>query len=207
MTSPLAVDTSVAVPLLTATHEAHAVVLEWASGRPLDLCGHALAETYSVLTRLPGSSRVSPDDAVRLIDSNFEMRLPLPEAVATQAHHVFARVGIEGGAIYDGLVALAALGPGQRSRPGMRAPGAPTRDSASPSSWSDLTRAMLDAFEGSDDLGSAPARLDLDVLLAREYPQLLAGLTHPPTPLIGTARVGRRRRERCGRVGAIRERG
>ncbi len=108
----VAVDTSVAVPLLTASHEAHAAVLEWAAGRSLALSGHAVVETYSVLTRLPGSSRVDASDAVRLIDSNFGARLMLTEAQSANAHHEFARLGIEGGAVYDGLVALAALSHG-----------------------------------------------------------------------------------------------
>jgi predicted nucleic acid-binding protein len=104
----VAVDTSVAVPLLTASHEAHARVLAWAAGRPLALSGHALVETYSVLTRLPGSARVDAHDAARLIDDNFE-RLVISEAQAAEAHHDFARLGIAGGAVYDALVALAAL--------------------------------------------------------------------------------------------------
>jgi hypothetical protein len=29
-------------------------VVRWWNGRDLALCGHAVAETYSVLTRLPG---------------------------------------------------------------------------------------------------------------------------------------------------------
>ena len=57
-----AVDTSVAVPLLVASHQAHGAVHSWARGRELSLSGHALAETYAVLTRLPGDARVSPAD-------------------------------------------------------------------------------------------------------------------------------------------------
>ncbi len=73
----------------------------------LGLSGHALAETYSVLTRLPGDARVDPADAVLLIDENFEF-LPLGARAARAAHREFARRGIAGGATYDGLVALAA---------------------------------------------------------------------------------------------------
>lgn len=101
-------DTSVAVPLLIASHPAHALVASWAVGRVLGLSGHALAETYSVLTRLPGDARVSPADAVRLIDENFPHRLmPTPD-LARDAHRELARCGVAGGATYDGLVALAA---------------------------------------------------------------------------------------------------
>lgn len=102
-----AVDTSVAVPLLVTSHRQHATVANWAQGRTLGLSGHALAETYSVLTRLPGDARVDPADAVVLIDENFES-LPLGARAARSAHREFARRGIAGGATYDGLVALAA---------------------------------------------------------------------------------------------------
>lgn len=106
--SRCAVDTSVAVPLLVASHEAHATVRFWAAQRSLVLCGHALAETYSVLTRLPGDARVSPADAVVLIDENFTESTPLPLDAASAAHRDLARLGVSGGATYDGLVALAA---------------------------------------------------------------------------------------------------
>ena len=67
----LGVDTSVAVPLLIQTHTAHAEVVRWWGGREIALSGHALAETYSVLTRLPGDLRLAPADAARLITERF----------------------------------------------------------------------------------------------------------------------------------------
>lgn len=103
-----AVDTSVAVPLLVTSHRQHVMVGQWAKGRILGLSGHALAETYSVLTRLPGDARVDPADAVALIDENFPESLPLGARAARVAHREFARRGIAGGATYDGLVGLAA---------------------------------------------------------------------------------------------------
>ena len=84
------------------------MVAKWAKGRTLGLSGHALAETYSVLTRLPGDARVKPADAAALIDENFAESLPLGARAARVAHREFARQGIAGGATYDGLVALAA---------------------------------------------------------------------------------------------------
>lgn len=87
----IAVDTSVAVPLLVASHSRHAVVAQWAKGRKIGLCGHALAETYSVLTRLPGDARVHPADAVELIDENFTAPLQLGARAARAAHREFAR--------------------------------------------------------------------------------------------------------------------
>lgn len=104
-----AVDTSVAVPLLVASHEAHPAVASWASGRTLALSGHALAETYSVLTRLPGDARVVPADAAVLIEENFEECLALPTVRLRAVHRELARYAVAGGAVYDALVALAAL--------------------------------------------------------------------------------------------------
>jgi toxin FitB len=106
-TPRLSVDTSVAVPLLVASHERHSAVARWASEQSLSLAGHALAETYSVLTRLPGDARVAPADAVVLIEANFSAALVLSVQSAQGAHRELASNGIAGGATYDGLVALA----------------------------------------------------------------------------------------------------
>ncbi|CAN5609116.1 type II toxin-antitoxin system VapC family toxin [soil metagenome] len=103
-----AIDTSVAVPLLMTSHRHHTVVAEWAESRTLALCGHALLETYSVLTRLPGDARVAAADAVELIDANFNASLQLGVRASRSAHREFARRGIAGGATYDALVALTA---------------------------------------------------------------------------------------------------
>ena len=101
-------DTSVAVPLLVRTHRAHAAVVRWWDGRDVALSGHALAETYSVLTRLPGDVRLAPADAARLLDERFVEPLLLGPGVARRLPDVLGRLGIAGGAVYDALVALAA---------------------------------------------------------------------------------------------------
>lgn len=106
--TPIAVDTSVAVSLLLDSHTAHAEVAAWARGRELALAGHAVAETYSVLTRLPGDARLAPADAVRLIDESFVALLHPTAATSAHAHTLLAHAGVSGGAVYDGLVALAA---------------------------------------------------------------------------------------------------
>jgi predicted nucleic acid-binding protein len=104
----VAVDTSVAVPLLVRSHQHHAKVVHWWDGQELALSGHALAETYSVLTRLPGDARLSGEDAVRLLDARFTTPLTLTDATAPKVHVILSGLGIAGGAVYDGLVALAA---------------------------------------------------------------------------------------------------
>ncbi|PWJ26600.1 PIN domain-containing protein [Branchiibius hedensis] len=110
MSQPTAVgiDTSVAVPLLISSHTAHRAVAGWAVGKTLVLSGHALPETYAVITRLPADARVSADDAATLIDHNFPRRVALPHSVAAQLHRTLSAAGVSGGSTYDGMVALAA---------------------------------------------------------------------------------------------------
>jgi toxin FitB len=107
--SKLAVDTSVAIPLLVQTHVEHAAVTRWLAHRAVALSGHAAVETYSVLTRLPGDLRVAPTDAARLIHERFTTPLPLSSTTSARLYDVLADLGIAGGAVYDALVALAAI--------------------------------------------------------------------------------------------------
>jgi predicted nucleic acid-binding protein len=81
------------------------VVTVWRQGQS----GHALAETYSVLTRLPGDIRMAPPDAARLLKDRFSPRLLLGPKTARRLADVLRRIEIAGGAVYDALVALAAL--------------------------------------------------------------------------------------------------
>lgn len=104
----LLVDTSVAVPLVLASHEAHELVRDAVGERSVALAGHALVETYAVLTRLPGDARLAPADAARLLAARFEPAVLLDVRSARSAPSVFADHGIAGGATYDGLIALAA---------------------------------------------------------------------------------------------------
>nr|MDT0663879.1 type II toxin-antitoxin system VapC family toxin [Micromonospora sp. DSM 115978] len=104
----VAVDTSVAVPLLVRSHQHHLDVSRWWDGQQLTLSGHALAETYSVLTRLPGDARLSGSDAARLLDARFTAPLVLSGRSAQELHTTLSELGVVGGAVYDGLVALAA---------------------------------------------------------------------------------------------------
>jgi hypothetical protein len=65
----------------------------------------AVAETYSVLTRLPGDARVSAADAARLLDENFAPAVVLSARATRVLHRECARR--DGGATYDALAALA----------------------------------------------------------------------------------------------------
>lgn len=109
MSPALAVDTSVVVPLLVATHPLNDAMLAWAAGRSLALAGHAAAETYAVLTRLPADARLAPDDAVLLVEERFTTTLALSASPDEGLPRRLARLGVVGGATYDAMVAMAAL--------------------------------------------------------------------------------------------------
>lgn len=89
-------------------HTAHAAVVAWWAHREAALCGHALAETYSVLTRLPRDLRLAPMDAARLLTERFAAPLLLSSRTTEHLPRVLAQFEITGGAVYDALVALAA---------------------------------------------------------------------------------------------------
>ena len=105
----IGIDTIVAVPLLVGTHSAHSAVSEWWGRRQIALCGHSLAETYSVLTRLPGDIRLDPIDAARLIEQRFTSPLILSVGATESLPTTLARMGIAGGAVYDATIGLAAV--------------------------------------------------------------------------------------------------
>lgn len=106
--SDVAVDTSVAVPYLLASHVAHHATRRHLTERTPTLTGHSLAETYSALTRLPADARLAPVDAVTLIEANFDAPAVLAPEVAASLPQLLAPLGVAGGAVYDAMVALAA---------------------------------------------------------------------------------------------------
>jgi predicted nucleic acid-binding protein len=106
---PWLVDTSAAVAMLVADHEQHEQTFAALSGRRLGLCGHAAFESYSVLTRLPGVQRLSPPVARRLLTANFPQTRHLGAEAARALLAALSEHRIAGGAVYDALVAAAAV--------------------------------------------------------------------------------------------------
>lgn len=102
------VDTSVAVPMVVVSHEAHVLVRDSVRGRPLDIAAHAALETYSVLTRLPGDARVRPQDAARLLRERFAAAVVPTAKTSRGLVDELASLGIAGGAVYDALIAVTA---------------------------------------------------------------------------------------------------
>lgn len=105
-------DTSAAVALIHERNPAHEELVDLTEGKTVGLAGHALFETYSVLTRLPGSARVTPSRAREIIERTFTASAPLQPDVAAHALATLTEAGVAGGAVYDGLVGLAAKSAG-----------------------------------------------------------------------------------------------
>ena len=101
-------DTSAAVPLVVADHDAHGTTWHSLHARELGLAGHAWFETFSVLTRLPGSARRDASTVVRLISTNFPHSRFLDEGSTSLLASQLGALGVSGGAVYDALVAAAA---------------------------------------------------------------------------------------------------
>jgi predicted nucleic acid-binding protein len=107
-TNEALVDTSVAVAIALADHEAHARTMAAVRGLRLGLAGHAWFETFSVLTRLPPHARRSPADVRAILEQDFPTsRFMAAEQLADLSVEA-PRLGIAGGAIYDALVGATA---------------------------------------------------------------------------------------------------
>ena len=104
----LLVDTSVAVALVVAGHEHHAVVIDALHGRRLGLAGHAAFETFSVLTRLPAPMRRTPAVVDEVLRHNFPATKFLPADSAGLLLYELAGLGVAGGSVYDALVGATA---------------------------------------------------------------------------------------------------
>jgi predicted nucleic acid-binding protein len=110
-------DTSVMVAAVCSWHESHdAATAElerrFARGDALIVAAPALVETYAVLTRLPPPHRLSPIDAMTLLDSNFLTGSTLT-ALDVKTYTTLLRnasgKGIAGGRVYDWVIAACAV--------------------------------------------------------------------------------------------------
>jgi predicted nucleic acid-binding protein len=101
-------DTSVAVALCVGDHVQHEETVEALSGRRLGLAGHAVFETFSVLTRLPSPVRRPPAVVTRLMAQNFVESRFLSADGAQRLMTELANGEITGGSVYDALVGATA---------------------------------------------------------------------------------------------------
>lgn len=107
----IAPDSSVLIAGYLPGHQFHALAASALAGvrRSGRLLAHTMAETYAVLTA-PAGPFVVPGESVLRYLGQFLSQAPhwlSPGAYATALAEL-ARAGIEGGGIYDGLVAIAA---------------------------------------------------------------------------------------------------
>lgn len=105
----LLLDTSAAVPFLLASHVAHESTYAALAGRRLGLAGHAVFETFAVITRLPEPARVGPATATKLIRHNFPRTRYLSDERAAELLEQLTESAVSGGATYDALVAATAV--------------------------------------------------------------------------------------------------
>ncbi len=109
-------DTSVLVAALEASHARHEGSFQWlerAKGKEFDflVAAHTLAECFSVLSSLPVRPRLSPQQALQLLEANVlghARVVTLSAADYTSLLRGLADLGISGGSVYDGLLAQAA---------------------------------------------------------------------------------------------------
>jgi predicted nucleic acid-binding protein len=110
-------DSSYLVALVDEDHPRHHRVLRWQRRIVRGewqgvLAAHSLAETYSVLTRIPHAPPISPAIAWQAIERNlvdFEV-IALPPKEYTHVPSDLAARGIGGGPTYDALIAAVARG-------------------------------------------------------------------------------------------------
>ena len=107
-------DTSVLVPVFVDDHPHHEASLAVFSrtDKKHASCGaHSLAEVYATLTRLPGKHRASASEAMLFLE-NMKTRLAFVSLDGEEYWRAImhsAESGIEGGTIYDALLAHCAL--------------------------------------------------------------------------------------------------
>jgi len=109
-------DTSVLVAGILTSHPRHtACFSQLKAAQSQDIQGfistHTLAETYSVLTRIPVQSRVKPDQAQSLISelAQYLTVIPLIDDDYQTTIARMASLNLPGGGIFDALIAQAAL--------------------------------------------------------------------------------------------------
>jgi len=109
-------DTSVIIAALLPKHPSHMpcfLKLQAAELSQIQGClsTHSLAEIYSVMTRIPSQPRVSPKEAQLLLESclRFLKVISLEAADYQIAIAQMVACGLPGGAIFDALIAQAAI--------------------------------------------------------------------------------------------------
>lgn len=107
------IDTSCIIAALCTWHAHHVraaaeIGRRLAARQRLATAAHALLEAYAVLTRLPAPHRLSPADALALLEGNFLDRARIVTLDGDGYRTLLRRIGSEGvtgGRAYDTLIA------------------------------------------------------------------------------------------------------
>ena len=113
-----AVDTSVIVAAVAAWHQKHEdAARALGSAEELVIPSHVLIESYAVLTRLPAPHRLSPSDALALLQKNFSTaRLATFNARSVwPVLRQLADADLGGGITYDAIILDSAADAGATS--------------------------------------------------------------------------------------------
>ena len=108
-----ACDTSVAIAALDPSHDAHPPCRRALADLRPALAGHAVFETYSVLTRLPVPLRLTAEQARSVLTAAFPAECWLDPAGTRDLWGRLAPLGIVGGSVYDALVGQASAANGR----------------------------------------------------------------------------------------------
>ncbi|MGE2726111.1 type II toxin-antitoxin system VapC family toxin [Mycolicibacterium pulveris] len=108
-----ACDTSVAVAALDPMHEAHQPCRRALVELRPALAGHAMFETYSVLTRLPPPLRLTATQAAGVLSAAFPEDCWLDVPGTRDLREQLAALRVVGGGVYDALVGRAAVANGR----------------------------------------------------------------------------------------------
>ncbi len=91
---------------------ANEILRRLSRGEQLVVAAPALVETYSVLTRLPSSHRLSPADALSLLEANFITKVKVISLAGRTYVGLLrkaATAAVSGGRAYDAVIAECAV--------------------------------------------------------------------------------------------------
>ena len=113
--SRIVLDASCLIAAVCGWHEYHAPTSEAFArsrkrGDEIVTVAHALAEAYSVLTRLPSPHRLSPEDAFTLLDANWSdsKTVALSPRDYWRLLRSASQSAVTGGLLYDAIIAATA---------------------------------------------------------------------------------------------------
>jgi predicted nucleic acid-binding protein len=110
------IDSSTLIAAMLPDHVHHGAAHAWltcakAGTVEFLVSGHSVAEVYSVLTRLPRTPRITPDEACRMLNENVcscAETVTLGGAEYVSLIDELSKRGIGGGLVYDAIIAKAA---------------------------------------------------------------------------------------------------